>query len=52
MWVCRRFLRVDERDWELVSFMNWRAMGGLVEMRAELVGPGSIEMMGGGLSGR
>ena len=50
MW--SRFFRVDERVWELVSFMNWSAMGGLVEMSAELVGPGSIEMMGGGLGGR
>jgi len=51
-WVWSRFFRVDERFWELVSFMNWSAMGGLVEMSAELVGPGSIEMMGGGLGGR
>ena len=48
----RRFLRVDERSWELVSFVNWRARGGWVEMRAELVGPGSMEMMGGELGGR
>ena len=50
MW--SRFLRVDVRSWELVSLVNWRAMGGWVEMRAELVGPGSIEMMGGRLWGR
>lgn len=43
---------MDERSWKLVSLMNWRAMGGWVEMSAELEGPGSMEMMGGGLGGR
>lgn len=52
MWVWSRFLRVDERSWELVSLLNCRAVGGWVEMRAELEGPGSIEMMGGRLVGR
>ncbi len=50
MW--SRFLRVDVRSWELVSLVNWRAVGGLVEMSAELEGPGSMEMMGGRLGGR
>jgi len=50
--VWRSFLRVEARVWELVSFMNCRAVGGWVEMSAELVGPGSIEMMGGRLGGR
>ena len=43
---------MDERDWELISLVNWSAMGGWVEASAELVGPGSIEMIGGRLVGR